>query len=130
MLSTLEKLEAACEEKEELQQVKQFGDEYEEFNDKIDREMSNIRTCALKNVEEIGTPEVSEGGSAPSEGSGLKSDTHRQLERIRIPVFNGNKLKFQQWLQRFQAALTKHRWIHILKCCDRKVVWKGKQRKR
>ena len=58
VLSILEKLEAACEEKEELQQAKQFGNEYEEFNDKIDREMSNIRIylskSALKNVEEIG----------------------------------------------------------------------------
>ena len=57
VLSILQKLEAACEEKEELQQAKQFGDEYEEFNEKIDREMSNIRTylnkSALKNVEEI-----------------------------------------------------------------------------
>lgn len=109
VLSILEKLEAACEEKEELQQAKQFGDEYEEFNDKIDREMSNIRTylnkSALKNVEEIGTPEVSEGGSAPSEGSGVKSDTHRQLERIRIPVFNGDKLKFQQWFAAFSSCV-------------------------
>ena len=109
VLSILEKLEAACEEKEELQQAKQFCNEYEEFNDQFDREMSNIRTylnkSALKNVEEIGTLEVSEGGSATSEGSGLKSDTHRQLERIRIPVFNGDKLKFQQWFAAFSSCV-------------------------
>ena len=50
MLSILEELEAACKEKEELQQAKQFGDEYEEFNDKIDREMSNIRKYLNKSA--------------------------------------------------------------------------------
>ena len=48
---------------------------------------------------------MSEGGSAPSERSDLKSDTHRQLERIRIPVFNGDKLKFQQWFAAFSSCV-------------------------
>ena len=111
VLAILEQLEAHCEESENSEMAKQYGDEYEQFNDKIDRETSNIRIylskTALTQVKEIATPEVMEGIGTLSEGSSLKSETHRQLERIRIPVFNGDKLKFQQWFAAFTSCIDK-----------------------
>lgn len=90
---------------------KKYGDEYEEFNDKIDRETSNIRTYLNKTaltqvIKEVATPEVNEGSSGLNEGSSAKGE-HRQLERIRIPVFNGDKLKFQQWFAAFTSCIDK-----------------------
>ncbi|CAB4002539.1 Hypothetical predicted protein, partial [Paramuricea clavata] len=82
------KLETRCDKNKDSKMAKQYGDEYEKFNDKIDRETSNVRTylnkIALTQVKEVATPEVNEGSSGLNEGSSAKGE-HRQLELIRIP---------------------------------------------
>ena len=35
------------------------------------------------------------------------SDPNKQLERIRIPIFSGNKMEFQQWFAAFYTCVDK-----------------------
>lgn len=98
ILDILDKLEACCEKDNKTELAKQYGDEYEEFNDKIDQETSNVRAylnkLALVSQGTVTTLEVSEDSNTSIATSSPMGETHRQLERIRILIFTGDKLKF------------------------------------
>ena len=37
----------------------------------------------------------------------VPSDPNKQLEQIKIPIFSGNKLEFQQWFAAFSTCVDK-----------------------
>ena len=87
-------------------QVK-VGDEADELNERIEGEASAAR-CVLTSVTWNTRPVRPPSYSSNSNTSLLHRNGHsgvNNLERIRIPKFNGSKTEFQHWNATFTSCV-------------------------
>ena len=116
VLSVMEELESALEKEEQTDEAKKIGDEADSLIDKIDQETSQARSFLASigiSSKAITSTSVDTQECNPHVAN---SEPHKQLERIRIPMFTGNKLEFQQWFAAFLPVWTAHRWRLNSRC--------------
>ena len=77
------------------------------------QETSKARSFLTSKVEEILSPTVPnvttemELNTQHVSPMAMSNDPNKQLERIRIPMFTGNKVEFQQWFAAFSTCIDK-----------------------
>lgn len=104
-MNILEELQELYIAEKNLEKQVKAGDEADELNERVEQETGATRrilTSAIPNT----TPPVSAvrlAHSYPSSYSRTRKDGFKDLERIRIPTFGGNKTKFQHWYATFNS---------------------------
>ena len=102
LLELLEKLQAVYKENNETTNVASIEEEADGIVDRVDSEMRGARLFLAK-----GVAKSREGNSngGKSDGTSAKdshvADPNKRLERIRIPNFSGDKMKYSSWWAAF-----------------------------
>ena len=106
LLELLEKLQAVYKENNETTNVASIEEEADGIVDRVDSETRGARLFLAK-----GAAKSSEGNSngGKSDGTSTKdshvADPNKQLERIRIPKFSGDKMKYSSWWAAFSSCV-------------------------
>ena len=106
LLELLEKLQAVYKENNETTNVASIEEEADGIVDRVDSETRGARLFLAK-----GAAKSSEGNSygGKSDGTSAKdshvADPNKQLERIRIPKFSGDKMKYSSWWAAFSSCV-------------------------
>ena len=105
VLSLMEELEFALEKEERTDEAEKVGDEADSLIGKIDQETSQARSFLASigiSSKALASTSVDTQECNPHVAN---SEPRKQLERIRIPMFTGNKLEFQQWFAAFSTCV-------------------------
>ena len=110
LLELLENIQALYKESKETANVASIEEEADGIVDRVDNETKGARLFLAK-----GVAKSSEGNSnAQSKGGNLDNtsakeshvaDPNKQLERIRIPKFSGDKMKYSSWWAAFSSCV-------------------------
>ena len=123
VLSVMEELESALEKEEQTDEAEKIGDEADSLIDKIDQETSQARSfLASIGISSKAIPATSVD-TQECNPHVANSEPHKQLERIRIPMFTGKNWSFNNGLRPFLPVSTPHRWRLNSRCLDWKVVF-------
>ena len=87
---------------------------------------SNSKESEGNNTSLSGTFESTHG----KDSYGHVVNANKQIERIQIPKFSGDKKEYQSWWAGFSRCVDETICQLSLKCCGSKVVWKERQPKR
>ena len=102
----MEKLQALYKENKETTNVASIEEGADGIVDRVDSETRGARLFLAK-----GVAKSSEGNSngGKSDGTSAKdshvADPNKQLERIRIPKFSGDKMKYSSWWPAFSSCV-------------------------
>ena len=88
--------------------AEKVGDEVDAMGERVDKETNPAHSFLATQVKsslskQKEATEIEEYTNA-QQGA---SDPNKQLERIRIPIFSGNKMEFQQWFAAFSTCVDK-----------------------
>ena len=105
LLELLEELQAMYKENNERTNVASIVEEADGIVDRVDSETRGARLFLAK-----GVAKSSEGNSNGGKSDGTIADNHvadpnKQLERIRIPKFSGDKMKYSSWWAAFSSCV-------------------------
>ena len=109
LLELLENLQALYKESKETANVASIEEEADGIVDRVDNETRGARLFLAK-----GVAKSSEGNSNAQSKGGKDNtsakdshvaDPNKQLERIRIPKFSGDKMKYSSWWAAFSSCV-------------------------
>ena len=90
-LAVMEELELQFDKEKESEEVNKISDEADKLIDRVDQETSQARSY-LASKGNISSPVITHGTLEKESPHGVNNDPNKHLERIKIPIFNGNKL--------------------------------------
>lgn len=99
-LAIMEDLELQLEKEKKSDETNKISDEADLLIDRGDQETSQARSF-LASTGSISSPVITHGTLENESPHGVNNDLNKHLEKTKIPIFNGNKLEFQQWLRPF-----------------------------
>ena len=107
-LACMRDLEIEFDKIKKTEDAEKVGDEADALVERVDKETNPARSFLATQVKSSSSKqkestEIEEYTSA-QQGA---SDPNKQLERIRIPIFSGNKMEFQQWFAAFSTCVDK-----------------------
>ena len=91
----MEDLELQLEKEKKSDETNKISDEADLLIDRGDQETSQARSF-LASTGSISSPVITHGTLENESPHGVNNDPNKHLERIKVPIFNGNKLEFQQ----------------------------------
>ena len=103
-------LETEFDKIKKTEEAYEIGDKADPSVDRVDKETNTARSYLAAQVK------ISSGSSKQQEPTEVDahtntqqgaSDPSKQLERIRIPIFSGNKMEFQQWFAAYSTCVDK-----------------------
>ena len=101
----MEDLELKLEEEKKSEEANKISDEADLLIDRVHQETSLARSF-LASTGSISSPVITYGTLESESPHGVSNDPNKSLE-IKIPIFNGNKLEFQQWFAAFSTCVNK-----------------------
>ena len=105
-LAIMRDLETEFDKIKKTEEAEKIGDEADALVDRVDKETNTARSYLAAQVKISSSkqqePTEIEAHTSTQQGS---SDPNKQLERIRIPIFSGNKMEFQQWFAAFSTCV-------------------------
>lgn len=107
-LAIMRDLEKEYEKLKKTADAEKMSDEADALVDRVDNDTNTARSylAARAKIFSSKQKESSEIEGHPNAQQGA-SDPNKQLERIRIPIFSGNKMEFQQWFAAFSICVDK-----------------------
>ena len=107
-LACMRDLEIEFDKIKKTEDAEKVGDEADALVERVDNETNPARSFLAIQVKSSSSKqkestEIEEYTNA-QQGA---SDPNKQLERIRIPIFSGNKMEFQQWFTVFSTCVDK-----------------------
>ena len=107
-LAIMRDLEIEYEKLKKTADAEKTSDEADALVDRVDNDTNTARSylAAQAKIFSSKQKESSEIEGHPNAQQGA-SDPNKQLERIRIPIFSGNKMEFQQWFAAFSTCVDK-----------------------
>ena len=116
-LACMRDLEIEFDKIKKTEDAEKVGDEADALVERVDKETNPARSFLATQVKSSSSKqkestEIEEYTSA-QQGA---SDPNKQLECIRIPIFSGNKMEFQQWFAAFSTWSIKRHLRHNSKC--------------
>ena len=87
-------------------EANKISDEADLRIDRVDQETSQARSF-LASTGSISSPVITHGTLKNESPHGVNNDSNKHLEMIKIPIFHGNKLEFQQWFVAFSTCVDK-----------------------
>ena len=101
-------LEIEYEKLKKTADAEKTSDEADAFVDRVDNDTNTARSYLAAQAKIFSSKQKEsseiEGHTNAQQGA---SDPNKQLERIRIPIFSGNKMEFQQWFAAFSTCVDK-----------------------
>ena len=127
LLELLESLQTLHRENEHLSLAASTGDEVDKMIDCVDNETKEAQLFLLQS-----NSNKSEGNNTRQSGTfesthhkdsyGHMVDAKKQLKRIQIPKFSGDKKEYKSWWAAFSSCVDETICQLSLKCCGLKVV--------
>ena len=107
-LAIMRNLETEFDKIKKTEEAEKKGDEADSLVDRVDKETNTARSYLAAQVKMSSSKqqEPTEIDTHTNAQQGA-SDPNKQLERIRIPVFSGHKMEFQQWFAAFSTCVDK-----------------------
>ena len=102
-LAIMRDLETEFDKIKKTEEAEKIGDEADALVDRVDKETNTARSYLAAQVKMLSKQREPTEIDAHTNAQQGASDPNKQLERIRIPIFSGNKMEFQQW---FAASST------------------------
>lgn len=104
-LAIMRDLEIEYEKLKKTADIEKTSDEANALVDRVDNDTNTARSylAAQAKIFSSKQKESSEIEGHPNAQQGA-SDSNKQLECIRIPIFSGNKMEFQQWFAAFSTC--------------------------
>ena len=107
-LACMRDLEIEFDKIKKTEDAEKVGDEADALVERVDKETNPARSFLATQVKSSSSKhkestEIEEYTNA-QQGA---SDPNKQLKRIRIPIFSGNKMEFQQWFAAFSTCVDK-----------------------
>ena len=117
VLAIMRDLETEFDKIKKTEEAEKIGDEADALVDRVDKETNTARSYLAAQVKMSSSKqqeptEIDAHTNAPQGAS----DPNKQLERIRIPIFSGNKWNFNSGLQHFPLVSIKRHLPHNSKC--------------
>ena len=101
-------LEIEYEKLKKTADAEKTSDEADALVDQVDNDTNTARSYLAAQAKIFSSKQKEsseiEGHTNAQQGA---SDPNKQLERIRIPIFSGNKMEFQQWFAAFSTCVDK-----------------------
>lgn len=105
-LAVMEDLELQLDNEKKSEEANKISDEADLLIDRVDQEKSQARSF-LAFTGSISWPVITHGTLENESPHGVNNDPNKHLDRIKIPIFNGNKLEFQPWFAAFSTCVDK-----------------------
>ena len=127
LLELLESLQTLHRENKHVSLAASTGDEVDKMIDRVDNEtkeaqlflsQTNSKKNEGNNTSQNSTFESTHG----KDSYGHVVDANKQIERIQIPKFLGDKKEYQSWWAAFSSCVDEKICQLSLKCCGSKVV--------
>ena len=107
-LAIMRDLEIEYEKLKKTAEAEKTSDEADALVDRVDNDTNTARSYLAAQAKIFSSKQKEsseiEGHTNAQQGA---SDPNKQLERIRIPIFSGNKMEFQQWFAAFSTCVDK-----------------------
>ena len=107
-LAIMRDLEIEYEKLKKTADAEKTSDEADALVDRVDNDTNTARSYLAAQAKIFSSKQKEsseiEGHTNAQQGA---SDPNKQLERIRIPIFSGNKMEFQQWFAAFSTCVDK-----------------------
>ena len=106
-------LEAELDKDKKEEEAEKLSEEADALIERVDQVTSKARSLLASKVKEISSPTVAnvtseiELNTQHTSSVAISNDPNKQLERIRIPIFTGSKVEFQQWFAAFSTCIDK-----------------------
>ena len=112
-LTAMSNLEAELDKDKKEEEAEKLSEEADALIERVDQVTSKARSFLASKVKEISSPTVAnvtseiELNTQHMSSVAISNDPNKQLERIRIPIFTGSKVEFQQWFPAFSTCIDK-----------------------
>lgn len=107
-LAIMRDLEIEYEKLKKTADAEKTSEEADALVDRVDNDTNTARSYLAAQAKIFSSKQKEfseiEGHTSAQQGA---SDPNKQLERIRIPIFSGNKMEFQQWFAAFSTCVNK-----------------------
>ena len=107
-LAIMRDLEIEYEKLKKTADAEKTSDEADALVNRVDNDTNTARSYLAAQAKIFSSKQKEsseiEGHTNAQQGA---SDPNKQLERIRIPIFSGNKMEFQQWFAAFSTCVDK-----------------------
>lgn len=107
-LAIMQDLEIEYEKLKKTADAEKTSDEADALVDRVDNDTNTARSYLAAQAKIFSSKQKEsseiEGHTNAQQGA---SDPNKQLECIRIPIFSGNKMEFQQWFAAFSTCVYK-----------------------
>ena len=107
-LAIMRDLETEFDKMKKTEEAEKIGNEADALVDRVDKETNTARFYLAAQVKLSSSkqqePTETDAHTNAQQGA---NDPNKQLEQIRIPIFSGNKMEFQQWFAAFSTCLDK-----------------------
>ncbi|PFX18797.1 hypothetical protein AWC38_SpisGene16829 [Stylophora pistillata] len=109
LLELLENLQTLYKESKEMMNVASMDQEADDIVDRVDSETRGARLFLAKGVDKGSEGITVQSKGRKSDDTSAKdshvADPNKQLERIRIPKFSGDKMKYSAWWAAFSSCV-------------------------